>query len=113
MESNPALPLAPKPAPPKQRTAIELTPDVLARYVGTYQLAPNLALEITLKDGALWVHPTNQATLRLWPETETDFFLKELDAQLSFVRDAQGAVTAAVLHQGGQDQTAPKVRTGG
>ena len=110
---NPALPLAPKPAPPKQRTAIELAPDVLARYVGTYQLAPNFTLEITLKDGALWVHPTNQATLRLWPETETDFFLKELDAQLSFVRDAQGTVTAAVLHQGGQDQKAPKVRTGG
>jgi len=75
---NPALPLAPKPAPPKQRTAIELKPDVLARYVGTYQLAPNFTLEITLKDDALWVHPTSQATLRLWPETETDFFLKEL-----------------------------------
>jgi len=110
---DPGLPLAPKPAPPKQRTAIDLKPDVLARYVGTYQLAPNFTLEITLKDDALWVHPTNQATLRLWAETETDFFVKELDAQLSFVRDAQGAVTAAVLHQGGQDQTAPKVRSGG
>jgi len=110
---DPALPLAPKPAPPKQRTAIELKPDVLARYVGTYQLAPNFTLEVTLKGDALWVHPTNQATLRLWPETETDFFLKELDAQLSFVRDAQGVVTAAVLHQGGQDQTAPRVPAGG
>jgi hypothetical protein len=26
------------------------------------------------------------------------------------VRDAQGAVTSAVLHQNGQNQTAPKVR---
>ena len=110
---DPALPLAPPPAPVKQRTAIELGPDVLARYVGTYQLAPNLALEITLKDDALWVHPTNQSVLRLWPESDTSFFLKELDAQLSFVRDAQGVVTAVVLHQNGQDMTAPKVRTGG
>ena len=107
---DPALPLAPPPAPVKQRTAIELRPDVLARYVGTYQLAPNLTLEITLKDDALWVHPTNQSVLRLWPESDTTFFLKELDAQLSFVRDAQGAVTAVVLHQNGQDMTAPKVR---
>ena len=38
---------------------------------------------------------------------------KEVDAQLSFVRDAQGAVTAAVLHQNGQDSTAPRVRPGG
>jgi CubicO group peptidase (beta-lactamase class C family) len=110
---DPALPLAPPPAPVKQRTAIELRPDVLARYVGTYQLAPNLALEITLKDDALWVHPTNQSVLRLWPESETTFFLRELDAQLSFVRDAQGAVTAVVLHQNGQDMTARKVGTGG
>ena len=88
--------------------------DVVRSELRHRGIAPNrLTLEITLKDDALWVHPTNQATLRLWPETETDFFLKEVDAQLSFVRDAQGAVTAAVLHQGGQDQTAPKVRTGG
>ena len=51
-----------------------------------------------------------QSVLRLWPESDTTFFLKELDAQLSFVRDAQGAVTAVVLHQNGQDMTAPKVR---
>ena len=110
---NPALPLAPAPAPPKQRTAIDVKADVLARYVGTYQLAPNLALEITLKDGALYVHPTDQATLRLWAESETDFFLKELDAQLTFVRDAQGAATAVVLHQSGQNMNAPRVRSGG
>jgi CubicO group peptidase (beta-lactamase class C family) len=110
---DPALPLAPPPAPPKQRTAIELPNDVLARYVGSYQLAPNFILEVTLKDGALWVHPTNQQVFRLWPESETSFFLKEVDAQLSFVRDAQGAVTAAVLHQNGQDAAAPRVRTGG
>ena len=110
---DPALPLAPAPAPPKQRTAIDVRADVLARYVGAYQLAPNLTLEVTLKDGALYVHPTNQATMRLWPESETDFFLKEVDAQLTFVRDAGGAVSAVVLHQSGQNATAPRVRSGG
>jgi CubicO group peptidase (beta-lactamase class C family) len=105
---NPLLPLAPKPAPPKVRTAIDLPADVLARYVGVYPLAPNLSLEITLSDGALYVRPTGQSILRLWPETETDFFLKEIDAQITFVRDAQGVVTGLVLHQGGQDARAPK-----
>ena len=108
---DPALPLAPAPAPPKQRTVIDVKADVLTRYVGTYQLAPNFTLEITFKDGALYMHPTDQATLRLWPESETDFFLKEVDAQLTFVRDPQGAVTAVVLHQSGQNATAPRIKS--
>ena len=107
---DPALPLAAPPAPPKQRTAIDLSADVLARYVGNYQLAPNLTLEITLSNGMLFVHPTGQQVFRMWPESETDFFLKELDAQLTFQRDPSGAVTGVMLHQGGQNTTAPKLR---
>lgn len=105
---DPALPLAPAPLPPKVRTAITLAPDVLSRYVGSYQLTPELRLDITQKDGALYMHPTSQAVMQLWPESEHDFFLKELDAQVTFVED-HGTVSALVLHQGGQDATAPRV----
>ena len=99
----PALPLAPKPVPPKQRTAIDVPASVLARYVGVYQLAPTFSLDITAHDGALYMHPTGQGTLRLWPETQTDFFLKEVDAQITFVLDAQGTAASVVLHQNGQN----------
>jgi CubicO group peptidase (beta-lactamase class C family) len=108
---DPAVPLTPKPSPPKVRTAILLPPDMMARYVGVYQLAPQFALEITLRDGALYVHPTGQATLRLWPETDTDFFLKDVDAQVTFVRDTQGVVTELVLHQNGQRVPGKKATT--
>jgi Tfp pilus assembly protein PilF len=37
------------------------------------------------------------------------FFLKVVDAQIEFVKDASGAVTALVLHQGGRDQKAPRI----
>jgi CubicO group peptidase (beta-lactamase class C family) len=100
---NPALPLTPMPAPVPQRTAIELSPDVLTRYVGRYQLAPNFILDVTVRDGALYVHPTDQPVLRLWAESETRFFLKEVDAQITFERDASGAVPRLVLHQNGRD----------
>ncbi len=105
---DPTIPLAPKPAPPKVRTAIELPVDRILRYVGVYQLGPKLDLAVTLKDGALYMQPTGQASLRLWPETETDFFLKELDVQVTFVRDAQGAVTELIFHQNGQSAHAKK-----
>jgi CubicO group peptidase (beta-lactamase class C family) len=107
---NPALPLAPAPAPRKQRTAIELTPAALGRYVGTYQLVIGLALDVTLEAGKLFVQPAGQQKFRLFPETETDFFVNEVDAQFSFVRDAQGAVTGIVLHQGGQDVPGKKTK---
>ena len=106
----PTMPLAPKAAPMKQRTAIEVPVAVLARYAGTYQLAPAFALAVTVDGGALWAQATGQPRFRLWPETETDYFIKEVDAQVTFVRDAQGAVTSLVLHQNGQNQTAPKVK---
>ena len=107
---NPAIPLAPKPSPPKQHTAIELSRDVLARYVGEYQLAPGVLLVVTLGDAGLFLQPTSQPTFRLWAETETDFFLKEVDAQLTFIRDARGAVTSLVLHQNGGNLPAPKIK---
>ena len=107
---DPALPLAPKPAPVKQRTAISLPAATLERYVGTYQLAPNMVIDVTTDDGALYAQPTGQQKFRLWPESESDFFLKEVDAQVTFNRDAQGRVTGLVLHQDGHDSPASKVK---
>jgi hypothetical protein len=45
----------------------------------------------------------------LFPESETKFFLKVVDAQVSFVKDDQGAVTHLILHQGGE-QKAKKIK---
>ena len=107
---QPIIPLAPKPQPPKQHTAIELSRDVLARYVGEYQLAPSFSLVVTLGDAGLVVQATGQQSFRLWPESETDFFLKEIDAQVTFVRDAQGVVTGLVLHQNGNNSPGKKIK---
>lgn len=107
---HPALLLAPKPEPPKTRTVIELPASTLARYVGLYQLAPNFSIEMTLKGDELHTRATGQGEFRLWPESESEFFLKEVDAQVTFVRDAHKTVTGLVLHQNGQNQSAPKVR---
>ena len=110
---NPRLPLMPKPAPQKERSTVDVGTDVLARYVGKYQLAPNFFLDVTLKGNELYAQATNQPMVRLWPESETRFFFKEVDAQIDFVRDAQGNTTGMVLHQNGQNVSAPKLPNGG
>ena len=52
---------------------------------------------------------TNQPKFPIYPESETKFFLKVVDAQLTFGKDAAGTVTDVTLHQNGRDQKAKKI----
>ncbi len=52
----PALPLAPKPAPVRQRSAIELPAAILARHVGTYRFGPTFARDARDVTTALVLH---------------------------------------------------------
>jgi CubicO group peptidase (beta-lactamase class C family) len=92
------------------RTPVAIEPAVLEAYVGQYQIAPGLILDIGLADGNLTVQLTGQPRFTLYAESETEFFLTVVDAQISFVRDDEGNVTALVLHQGGRDQPATRLR---
>jgi len=97
--------------PPRPRTAMELPVSALSPYVGVYQLVPGWELRVTMQNGALFVASSlGGAPLRLWPETKNDFFLKEVDAQLTFTRDATGAVSGALVHQFGRDRPATKIQ---
>lgn len=101
----------PSALPPTPRKAIELPASELPRYVGVYQLAQSLELEVTLRDGALLARSdAGGGPVRLWPEGGSAFFAKEVDAQITFTRDAAGAVTGLVLHQYGRDRLGRKVR---
>jgi Domain of unknown function (DUF3471) len=101
----------PSALPPRARTAIELPASALSPYVGAYELAPGLELEVALRNGALFIQSSIGSTpAQLWPESNTDFFAKGVDAQVSFVRDASGKVSSLVLHQYGRNRTAKKLR---
>lgn len=88
---------------PIVRTTVKVDPAVLARYVGSYELAPTFSIAVTLENGQLMAQATNQPKFAMFPESETEFFLKVVDAQLEFVKDDKGQVTAMVLHQNGHD----------
>jgi beta-lactamase class D len=47
--------------------------------------------------------------LELGATSETEFFLRMVNAQLTFVKRADGTVTEAVLHQGGQNYEMLKI----
>jgi CubicO group peptidase (beta-lactamase class C family) len=91
-----------EPLPP-ERKAIQVDPARLDAYVGEYEIAPSFAITVTRQGDHLFGQPTGQPALELFPESETRFFLKEVDAQIEFIRGADGKVTGLVLHQGNRD----------
>jgi D-alanyl-D-alanine carboxypeptidase len=90
------------------RTVAKVDPKVYDAYVGQYPLAPTFILTITREGDRLMTQATGQPKFEIFPESETTFFLKVVDAQITFVKDDRGTVTHLILHQGGKDQKAPK-----
>ena len=90
------------------RVAVALPADSLDAYVGTYQLAPTFALTIRREGAGLVAQATGQGANAIYPSARDEFFLKVVDAQLSFVRDSTGRIVSLVLHQGGRNMPAPR-----
>ncbi len=105
---DPSIPLTPKPT--NDHVEVAVPPDVLARHVGVYTLdaAPTMKFTITLESGQLHVQVTGQPKLPIFAESPTKFFLKVVDAQITFAPATGDAPAYLVLHQGGVDQKATK-----
>jgi serine-type D-Ala-D-Ala carboxypeptidase/endopeptidase len=96
--------------PVRERAQISVDPEVLKRYVGQYQVAPSFAIRVTLDGNHLMAQATNQPAFEIFAEKENEFFLKVVDAQITFVVDSAGMTTGLVLHQNGQNMKAPKIK---
>ncbi len=97
----PQIPLDGPSAPPKKRVEISIDPSKLAPYVGVYELAPNFRITVTREGPSLFAQATGQTKLQLHAESENEFFLKVVDAQVTFVKDPNGSVNRLILHQNG------------
>jgi D-alanyl-D-alanine-carboxypeptidase/D-alanyl-D-alanine-endopeptidase len=86
---------------PKERKEVAIDPAILDRYAGTYALAPTFSIVITREGNHLFGQPTGQPKSELFAEDEHNFFLKVVDAQITFETDAQGRATRLILHQNG------------
>jgi CubicO group peptidase (beta-lactamase class C family) len=95
-----------------ERKEIKVPHEILAKYVGSYELAPGIFITMSLDGNQFFTQLTGQPKFEVFAETEKDFFLKVVDAQLTFEMDGQGKVTGLVLHQNGRDQTAKRSETG-
>jgi hypothetical protein len=94
---------------PRERVAIKVDPKIFDDYVGQYELDPNFIITITRDGDSLMMLARRQPKTELFPESETKFFLKVVDVQITFVKDVNGQVTHLIMSQGG-DQKAKKIK---
>ena len=103
---DPSVPLM---EPAKQHKEIAVDSKLFDGYVGRYQLAPNFILTVTREDNHLFVQATGQPKFELFAEGNRDYFLKVVDAQVTFETDSQGRANSLVLHQNGAQQPAKRI----
>ncbi len=90
------------------RVAIKIAPKLLDDYVGKYRVA-GAVFEFRKEDDALFVYQPGAPKARIFPESETKFFYRVLDAQFSFVRKADGKVKRIILHQYGRQSHGSRI----
>lgn len=95
----------------KIRTRVAIDGAILARYEGQYELEPGFHFVIAADSARsrLLVRLGEQSRLYAYPASNTDFFFEAVDAQIRFVADASGRITALRLDQGGRTQEARRL----
>jgi len=100
---------------PKEKTIAKIDARVYADYIGQYQFefSSDYVLTISTAGGNLITElkqPTSQSKAELYPESETKFFRKDADVEVSFVKDESGRVTHLIFNQDGQELRAKRIK---
>jgi hypothetical protein len=90
--------------PAAQRTEVAVDSLVLQRYIGDYELTPTFHIAVSREGTHLYLQATGQRRFGIFADSDSTFFLKAVDAQITFRPDG------LVLHQNGQHLPGRKVR---
>ena len=99
--------------PPAFRAVVEVDPAVYDDYAGVYQLNEDVVFTVTRQGDRLFVQLTGQPRFEVFAESETTYFYRVVDAQITFGRGEDGSVDHLVLHQNDMDQRAERLAEAG
>ena len=89
---------------------VEVDPSGYDALIGKYKIGQSeLVATVTREGRHLFGQMPDQPKLEMLPKSETEFVLREVNAQVTFVKDASGKVTRAKVVQAGQTTEATKV----
>ncbi|HUK88882.1 MAG TPA: DUF3471 domain-containing protein [Blastocatellia bacterium] len=94
---------------PAEKVAIKLDPKVYDQYIGVYQFTPKFSVTVSRDGDRLLGQVSGQMQVQLFPESETKFFLKVMNGELTFTKDASGQVNGVSFNMNGMVLHAKKV----
>ena len=87
-----------------------LPPEILLRFVGTYELQPSFQIEIDMRNNRLFATTTGQPTIELLAETENSFLIREIGARIVFNSETDGTIKSLTFSQGEEEMEGKKIR---
>lgn len=88
---------------------IKVDDALLQSYTGTYELAPGFNIAITREGSQLFVQATGQPRFEVFPKSDTEFYLKVVEARIVFSKTDNGE-NMMTLYQGGQVMPGKKIK---
>ena len=95
--------------PPRIRTEIPVDPKLYDNYVGRYE-ATSVVMIISRADDRLFVQFPGRQKIQIFPENVRDYFFKDFDTQITFVTDSNDRATELIVHEGGTDLYAKRIK---
>jgi len=99
---------------PKIKVIASVDPKTWDAYVGQYQLNISSAIVVSIisEGGKLIMElkqPGGVSKAELLPESNNKFFRREIDFDITFVRNEKGLVTELIMRQEGEEYRAKKI----
>jgi CubicO group peptidase (beta-lactamase class C family) len=88
---------------------VEADTTLFASFKGTYKYRENTNIIITSNNGKLYAEATGDAKYELLPLSPTEFLINELNANLTFRKDASGKVNAIHVKFRGDERDAVRI----
>ena len=88
---------------------ITVPEDILATYIGKYELMPGFILTVSKEGSQMKAQATGQPMFDIFPKSIETFYLKVVTAQITFNKTENGTIESLTLFQGGQELTGKKI----
>jgi CubicO group peptidase (beta-lactamase class C family) len=93
----------------KEETIVKINPKLLDAYVGKYNFVNNMVVSVFKEQDKIFVQATNQPKFEMFPVSETDFVLMDLNARISFKKESDGKVKNLLLYMNGSTNELPRI----